>query len=311
MPMLRAVPSMIRIAESIESVLRSTSLVCAMSRTCCRVTLPILSLCGTAEAFAIPAARLSNTAAGGVFTMNVNERSWKIVTTTGRISPSCPPVWALKPLQNSMMLTPCWPSAGPTGGDGFALPAGICSFTIAWTFFIARPHASDPLHLVVLELDGRGPAEDRHDHLHPPALGVHVVHHALEVDERSVDDAHLVAALEHGLGLGLLGARLHLAHDLVDRLGRERDRLVARADEARHLRRAAHEVPRVVGQLHLHQHVAGEELLLRLALLLVADLDDLLGRHEHARDFVAHAEDLRARLDRLRHLVLEARIGVD
>ena len=34
-----------------------------------------------------------------------------------------------------MMLTPCWPSAGPTGGDGLAFPAGICSFTIAWTFF--------------------------------------------------------------------------------------------------------------------------------------------------------------------------------
>ena len=76
MPMLRAVPSMIRIAESIESVLRSTSFVCAISRTCCEVTLPILSLCGIADAFAMPAARLSSTAAGGVFTMNVNDRSW-------------------------------------------------------------------------------------------------------------------------------------------------------------------------------------------------------------------------------------------
>jgi hypothetical protein len=35
-------------------------------------------------------------------------------------------------------------------------------------------------------------------------------------------------------------------------------------------------VPGVVGELHLHEHVAGEELLLGLALLLVADLDDLL-----------------------------------
>ena len=54
-----------------------------------------------------------------------------MVTTTGRMSPSWLPVWALKPLQNSMMLTPCWPRAGPTGGAGLALPAGICSFTIA------------------------------------------------------------------------------------------------------------------------------------------------------------------------------------
>ena len=58
-----------------------------------------------------------------------------MVTTTGRMSPSWLPVWALKPLQNSMMLTPCWPSAGPTGGEGFAFPAVIWSFTIAWTFF--------------------------------------------------------------------------------------------------------------------------------------------------------------------------------
>ena len=79
----------------------------------------------------MPAARLSSTAAGGVLTTKVNDRSWKMVTTTGRIRPSWLPVWALKPLQNSMMLTPCWPSAGPTGGEGLALPAGICSFTIA------------------------------------------------------------------------------------------------------------------------------------------------------------------------------------
>src|SRR2546425_1185157 len=234
-----------------------------------------------------------------------------MVTTTGRINPSWLPVCALKPLQNSMMLTPCGPSAGPTGGDGFALPAGICSFTIAWTFFIARPHASDPLHLVVLELDGRGPAEDRHDHLHPPALGVHVVHHALEVDERSVDDAHLVAALEHGLGLGLLGARLHLTEDVVDLIVRQRDRLRPGPDEPGDLRGRAHEMPRVVRQLHLDQHVPREELLLGLALLLVADLDHFLGRHEDARDPLGHAEDLGARLDRLLDLVLEPRIRMD
>ena len=48
---------------------------------------------------------------------------------------SRPCVEALNALQNSMMFTPCWPSAGPTGGLGFACPAGICSFTYACTFF--------------------------------------------------------------------------------------------------------------------------------------------------------------------------------
>ena len=30
-------------------------------------------------------------------------------------------------LQNSMMVTPRWPSAGPIGGEGFAAPAGTCN----------------------------------------------------------------------------------------------------------------------------------------------------------------------------------------
>jgi hypothetical protein len=38
-------------------------------------------------------------------------------------------VWALNALQNSMMLRPRWPSAGPIGGDGFACPAGTSSLT--------------------------------------------------------------------------------------------------------------------------------------------------------------------------------------
>src|SRR2546425_4749407 len=189
MPMLRAVPSMMRIAASIELVLRSTSLVCAMSLPCCRVTFPILSLWGTADAFAMPAARLRSTAAGGVFTMNVNDRSWNIVTTTGRISPSWLAVCALNPLQNSMMLTPCWPSAGPTGGEGFALPAGIWSLTTAWTFFTwkhpSTRHSSESLHLVVLELDRGRPAEDRHGDLHPAALGIHVLDDARSEEHTS------------------------------------------------------------------------------------------------------------------------------
>jgi hypothetical protein len=36
-------------------------------------------------------------------------------------------VEALNALQNSMMLTPRWPRAGPIGGDGLAAPAGTWS----------------------------------------------------------------------------------------------------------------------------------------------------------------------------------------
>ena len=38
-------------------------------------------------------------------------------------------VRSLNSLVNAAMFTPCWPRAGPTGGAGVALPAGICSFT--------------------------------------------------------------------------------------------------------------------------------------------------------------------------------------
>src|SRR5688572_25197258 len=44
-------------------------------------------------------------------------------------------VCALNALQNSMMLRPRWPSAGPIGGAGFALPAGTCNLRNPVTFF--------------------------------------------------------------------------------------------------------------------------------------------------------------------------------
>ncbi len=53
------------------------------------------------------------------------------------MSPSSSLRWvrALNCLQNSMMLICAWPSAGPTGGAGVALPAAICSFTEPVAFF--------------------------------------------------------------------------------------------------------------------------------------------------------------------------------
>ena len=60
--------------------------------------------------------------------MNVKLLSAYAVITTGSGRPGstfC--VCALNALQNSMMLRPRWPSAGPMGGLGFALPAGTCS----------------------------------------------------------------------------------------------------------------------------------------------------------------------------------------
>src|SRR3954454_16675174 len=129
--MLRAVPLTERIAASISKQFRSGILILAISATCAWVILPTLVLCGSAEPLARLTARLMSTGTGGVLVMKVNERSEKMVITTGMINPSwsLPDVFALKALQKSMMLTPCGPSAVPTGGAGVALPAGIWSFT--------------------------------------------------------------------------------------------------------------------------------------------------------------------------------------
>src|SRR4030095_8542320 len=127
------------------------------------------------------------------------------------ISPSSFCVLALNALQKSMMLTPAWPSAGPTGGAGVAFPAGICSLICPTTFFmnllfsgwccVAPPRpplrsagvnpallrASTLLHRLQLldleevELDRRRPAEDGHHHLERVAVEVDLLDHALEV----------------------------------------------------------------------------------------------------------------------------------
>src|SRR6201989_3014552 len=96
-------------------------------------------------------------------------------------------VAALYALQNSMMLTPCWPSAGPTGGAGVGCPAWICSFISPATFFFwgmvlgvplsfllrfrrvelrsaqpTTPKSLDLGDLVEGQFDGCFAAEDRH-----------------------------------------------------------------------------------------------------------------------------------------------------
>src|ERR1051325_6666077 len=106
-PMLRAVPATERLAASRSKQFRSGILIFAISSTCFSVILPTLVLCGSAEPFARLTARLISTGTGGVFVINVKERSEKIVITTGMIRPSWSfaDVRALNVLQKSIMLT--------------------------------------------------------------------------------------------------------------------------------------------------------------------------------------------------------------
>jgi hypothetical protein len=55
--------------------------------------------------------------------------------TTGRTLPGLSCVLALNCLQNSIIFNPAAPSAGPTGGEGFAAPPLTCNLTIFYISF--------------------------------------------------------------------------------------------------------------------------------------------------------------------------------
>ena len=105
--MLRAVPSMMRMADSTLVQLRSGSLVLAISSSCARLMAPTEPLEEVAAPLAIPAAFTISTEAGGVLVMKVKLRSSKTEISTGITYPALSCVRALYSLQNAMMLTPC------------------------------------------------------------------------------------------------------------------------------------------------------------------------------------------------------------
>src|ERR1700675_4902571 len=133
--MLRALPAIVRTAASRLAAVKSGIFTLAISSSCLRDILPTLEVFGVALPFGMPSALAMSTDAGGVFMMKVKLRSLYTVITTGVGKPfSKAWVCALNALQNSMMFTPCWPNAGPTGGEGLAWPAGICSLIYPVTF---------------------------------------------------------------------------------------------------------------------------------------------------------------------------------
>mmetsp|Transcript_4485 Transcript_4485/g.11502 ORF Transcript_4485/g.11502 Transcript_4485/m.11502 type:complete len:225 (+) Transcript_4485:86-760(+) len=74
-PMFLAVPATIFIAASMLLVLRSGSLIFAISSSCAVVMEPTFVRSGVAEPFVMPAYLVRSVDAGGVLRMNVNERS--------------------------------------------------------------------------------------------------------------------------------------------------------------------------------------------------------------------------------------------
>src|SRR6476620_7180664 len=125
-----------------------------------------------------------------------------------------------------MIFTPCWPRAGPTGGAGLAMPALICSLTIAASFFFfggiafpsarpsvrirarsrARKSGSDLCDLGERELHRRLPAENGGENLELLAVGVDLVDGRRQGRERPVHDGDRLADGEVDLGAHRSGA---------------------------------------------------------------------------------------------------------
>src|ERR1700710_2322371 len=171
-----------------------------------------------------------------------------------------------------MMLTPCWPSAGPTGGAGVAAPAWICSLMRAATFFLGgmstflvvvagwsgdRTGKLDLGDLAEGQLDRRLAAEDRDQDLELLAVDVDLRDGRRQGLERALHDGDRLADLEvHDLDLGLLGLVLALERrrehreDLVQA---QRHRLVRVPDETGDTRRVPDGAPGLVGEVHPDQ----------------------------------------------------------
>src|SRR3989440_5283630 len=224
---------MIFAAWSMSRAFRSGIFVSAIRFTCSRERRPTLVRFGSPEPLSSRSASLMRTAAGGVFVMNVKERSSKTVISTGVMRPFWSAVCALNALQNSMMLTPCCPSAGPTGGAGFACPPGICSLISVRTFLAISVQL---LHLVEGQLDGNLALEDVDQHLELLLVGVDVHDLAVEVGERARRHLHRLAERVLDLRARALPVAAAGVQDAVDLALSERHGLRAGADEAGHPR---------------------------------------------------------------------------
>src|ERR1700676_3307741 len=197
-------------------------------------------------------------------------------------------VRSLYALQNSMMLRPCGPSAVPTGGAGVALPACSCSLITVLTFFLLIAIVlSEPLDLEQVELNRGLTAEHVHEHLELALLDIDLGHLAMEVGERSIDDANVLSDLVLDVDLRRrLG--LHLLLNPADLVLLQRYRLVFRADKGGDPGGVADDVPGLVGHHHVDQDVARENPLAHLAALTILDLHDLFGGDEDIKDLVVH-----------------------
>src|SRR5258708_11387318 len=174
--------------------------------------------------------------------------------------PRCDSVAALYCLTKSMMLTPCGPSAVPTGGAGVAAPAFSWTLTTAAIFFflgaicleslsLSCLSCSDLADLVEGELHRRLAAEDRYEHLELLGVGVDLADRRWKRREGAVHHGNRLVHLEVNRGGPqrlcrlvrlLLRHRREQGHDLVQA---QRRRPARQADKAGYAGGIAHRDP--------------------------------------------------------------------
>src|SRR3972149_9302554 len=131
-----------------------------------------------------------------------------MVISTGTMPPAWEAVRTLYSLTKAMMLTPCWPRAGPTGGAGVAWPAGICNLTNPVTCFLGAAISSSlylPVNLAghdlqEVQLNRGGASKDRHHDLDFLALQIHFRHKAREIGKRPIGHLDRITDLVGNLG---------------------------------------------------------------------------------------------------------------
>src|SRR3989338_9164764 len=168
-----------------------------------------------------------------------------MLISTGITSVPFSLVASLNLLTKSPILTPCWPSAGPIGGAGLALPAGICNFTTVFIFFAIcfnlKNKISNLFHLQIIYFYGSFPPE-----------------HSFK-------------------------KRIHLF--FVKRNGSR-----SRADETGNSGSVSYDIPRIIGNNHIHQNVTGIYFFLN-RFSFPADYFYLFFRgNDGAENFVLHAQ---------------------
>src|SRR5215510_2846996 len=120
-----------------------------------------------------------------------------------------------------MMLTPCCPRDGPTGGEGVACPAGTCNFTFATTCFamlysarLRRRHLLNWLDLQELQLNRSGTSKNTHHHFELATFRINLFDHSCKVGKRSINHTHIFPKLKENLWSWFCCLTAHVFLDL-------------------------------------------------------------------------------------------------